>query len=187
MVSVGGNAAKMLHWCARGQYSDATPVAGRFKGVLEKASGFPPGSFDIIISDEPKCEVAYGLVIDDLKLQGSERREEVIAGEAFVTSDGKDYTWEQLLDWQLLKQGLLPSPDRLKEFLAIAKPPEALGPSFLGDISGFVGDELIRLKGREGRQVHIEPIFIIELREYLRRMARSWANKYRANSPSASR
>jgi hypothetical protein len=180
-VSVGGNGAKMLHWCAKGSFSGKSPVAGRFKAILEKSSGFPPNSFDIIISSDPKCEVAYGLVVDDIPLEDSDREEEVVAGETFVV-DGDSHAWDELIDTQVLKRGLRPKSERLEAFLKLADPSEARDENLLADIPGIVRDELINSTLADEKYLHIEPIFIIELREYLKHAARAWAARHQGRA-----
>ena len=63
---IAGNGSRMLYWLADGNYGKQSRINDLFKFVLTKASGFitDPNMINVIVTNEPKAESAFGLVCD---------------------------------------------------------------------------------------------------------------------------
>jgi hypothetical protein len=87
-IYVGGNGCRILHWLSPPEFNENSDVLQFFREVLMAAADFSvaPGTIKLIISREPKCEAACGLLHaeeGDLAVpEGSQER--ILAGEALV-------------------------------------------------------------------------------------------------------
>lgn len=122
-VYVGGNGSRLLHWLAQGgQFTPDDDANDLFSLMLSKGSGFEDDEITTRLSQNPKAEVACGLVLDDTELnrrdddevernrrrRNPRTRDELIAGEGcYVNGDFID------AESRLKK---FESDDRLKEF-----------------------------------------------------------------------
>ncbi len=86
-IYVGGNGCRILHWLSPPEFSEDSDVLRFFRDVLMTAAGLsvPPETIMMIVSQEPKCEAACGLLhAEDGGLaipEGSQER--ILAGEPF--------------------------------------------------------------------------------------------------------
>jgi hypothetical protein len=83
-VYVGGNGSRLFNWLAEGGQFDRHSEANElFSAMLSLASGFKNIGVNTTLSPRPKDEVACGLVLNQSKLEGLNRKQAdpVIAGE----------------------------------------------------------------------------------------------------------
>jgi hypothetical protein len=184
-VYLGGNAAKLLHWCALGEFAPELDIDKRLKHALLAATEFPKSPFDIEISVEPKAEVAYGLLVDeqfvgtktvseDEDEEAEEEQLPVIAGESF-TENG---TPRGCLSWVTagsVKRGMLLDPE-LGTFDAFLK---CLHLELDGPVRQRLvertNNELINDSKRPTDHIRLQPPFVAVLKQYLIWRAESWA------------
>ena len=183
-IYIGGNGSRILHWLANGEFKPDSDSCGHLKDILLTASGFDPKSlFDLEITPKPKHEAAAGLVDERTILKSTERQFDFLAGEVF-TENGKDYEWTELLTAERLGNGLR-SGDKLVEIETfIEKFNAGLGkvldqPIYFDAvlkhklIGGLNGD-LQNLAFTSPRERIVEPLFILVLKDLLRRETADW-------------
>ena len=183
-IYIGGNGSRILHWLANGEFKPDSDSCGHLKDTLLTASGFDPKSlFDLEITPKPKHEAAAGLVDEGTILKSTERQFDFLAGEVF-TENGKDYEWTELLTAERLGNGLR-SGDKLVEIETFIETFNAgLGkvldqPIYFDAvlkhklIGGLNGD-LQNLAFTSPRERIVEPLFILVLKDLLRRETADW-------------
>ena len=184
-IYIGGNGSRILHWLANGEFKPDSDSCGHLKDILLTASGFDPKSlFDLEITPKPKHEAAAGLVDERMILKSTERQFDFLAGEVF-TENGKDYEWTELLTAERLGNGLR-SGDKLVEIETfIEKFNAGLGkvldqPIYFDAvlkhklIGGLNGD-LQTLAFTSPRERIVEPLFILVLKDLLKRETADWS------------
>ena len=183
-VYIGGNGSRILHWLANGEFKPDSYSCGHLKDILLAASGFDSERyFDLEITPNPKHEAAAGLVDEETILKSTERQFHFLAGEVF-TENGKNKAWTELLTAERLGNGLR-SGDKLIEIETfIEKFNAGLGKS-LGQPVCF--DEALKHKlasdlnsglqnlafTAPGKRI-VEPLFILVLKDLLRRETANW-------------
>ncbi|MDZ7957867.1 MAG: hypothetical protein RMY34_08155 [Aulosira sp. DedQUE10] len=101
-VYIGGNASRLLHWLAEGGRFDLnSEINWLLSRMMSEASGFPDTEQLTRLSQNPKDEVACGLVLRDRRLQGLDRREidHVITGENCKIND-EEFGWQNRLNFK---------------------------------------------------------------------------------------
>lgn len=94
-VYIGGNGCRIFHWLSPGGLFDSDCEAHRlFSRMLSKGSGFPDTREKTVLSNQPKAEVACGLVLDqrETRLRWLEEDEEPFAGEDCLVN-GEPINW----------------------------------------------------------------------------------------------
>lgn len=188
---VGGNASKLLDWAAEGQFDQEAMINDVFKACFMKGIdvGQPDAkyntTFDIIKTNHPKQEVAYGLVCDAMSEENrkSDNSDEVIAGEKFIIENDSERKSEIITANDILGTVQVDSqcPPVFKEFLTIFNHEmKAMGYEtvLLDDkdfitisatVNQYLVDKCNKAQG-DADQVELEPLFIIILKivfEYL--------------------
>lgn len=183
-IYIGGNGSRILHWLANGEFKPDSDSCGHLKDILLTASGFDPKSlFDLEITPKPKHEAAAGLVDERTILKSTERQFDFLAGEVF-TENGKDYEWTELLTAERLGNGLR-SGDKLVEIEAFIEKfnagfGKALGQSVYLDatlrhkLAGDLNGGLQNLAFTDPRERIVEPLFILLLKDLLKRETADW-------------
>ncbi|MFL6335837.1 MAG: hypothetical protein ACJ754_21210 [Pyrinomonadaceae bacterium] len=187
-VFVGGNASRLLHWLAAGSYKSSSHINKILRGVLAAASGLDDkvGSFKVQLSPLPKAEAAYGLVCGTV-LDAGVAEKGVLAGETFVEGD-KAHGWDEMLSAERLRNGLKqpPSLDRIKDFLntfnqLTASKEAGIAPVSYDDAlmqeirQGLANAFASYNKHADDTTVVVEPVFLLALKELLRRKTQTWA------------
>jgi hypothetical protein len=190
-VCIGGNGARMFRWMSLGEeFSRETPQYRLFRGVLKAATGLAEGSrFTIAISQLPKAEAAYGLIVQsDIDFKREEEAKIELAGENFVFGDAGNAgeTWKWDLDADMLATGLKAPPtfEQLRTFVdaynAYAATRESLARKVVFDagvektIRDNVQEYLNSQKGRDEAAIVVEPIFITALKALLKLETDAW-------------
>lgn len=188
-IYFGGNGSRLLHWLAAGNFKPDSAVNRLFKAVFREAYGIPgKQDFTIQVSPEPKAEVSYGLVTDDTPLNFD--REKIregffLAGEDFE-AEGKKCNWDTHLSAKEIKTGIrVPENglNRLDSFLKVFnKEAKLAGVLPMPEDAGLikktweqVNQVYANLKGTHEAEIHIEPLFIIALKELLKAKVDRWA------------
>ncbi|MEH2284792.1 MAG: hypothetical protein V7K90_26305 [Nostoc sp.] len=120
-VYIGGNASRLLHWLAEGgRFDRNSQINCLLSRMMSVASGFPDTEQLTRLSQNPKDEVACGLVLRDRRLQGLDRREidHVITGEDCKIND-QEFGWQKRLDFRgkSISKYEIPELTQLKLFL----------------------------------------------------------------------
>ena len=183
-IYIGGNGSRILHWLANGEFKPDRDSCGHLKDILLTASGFDPKSlFDLEITPKPKHEAAAGLVDERTILKSTERQFDFLAGEVF-TENGTDYEWTELLTAERLGNGLR-SGDQLVEIETfIEKFNAGLGkvldqPIYFDAVLkhkliGGLNGALQNLAFTSSKERIVEPLFILVLKDLLRRETADW-------------
>lgn len=196
---VGGNASKLLNWSAAGKFSTSSIAATVFSKCAETGASLidPPETNETIIrkirinmTDHPKQEVAYGLVVGTQKQQEDENIDifddkdiAILSGEPFAID-------EERSDSQIVKSSDFlktlridrRNPVVFKEYLAIfnrmmkkLKFKEIqFSDSDLVDICTKVNQDLSDIRKRadgDRDNVSPEPMFILVLKEAYKYLA----------------
>jgi len=191
-VYVAGNGARIFHWVAAGRYDSRSPINTLFKDVLLKASGFQidPRMFEVKVSPQPKAESAFGLVCGGATLKDENaKKDEVVAGEVFM-EDGTKRDWGETLTAEKLKSGL-EAPQELEQledfvitFNTYAKSPNTVVSPIASDavlmnkIYQRLSKTLADFKMVDEKAIHVEPLFISELKTLLEVKTDEWASKH---------
>ena len=183
-IYIGGNGARILHWLENGAFKPNSDSCRHLKGILLTASGFDPESyFDLEITPNPKHEAAAGLVDDGAILQLNGEQFDFLAGEVF-TENGQDKAWTELLTAERLGNGLR-SGDKLVEIETFiekfnAELGKALGQSVYFDgamrhqLAGNLNFYLKNLALTDPGKRIVEPLFILVLKNLLKRETANW-------------
>jgi len=90
-IYVAGNGSRVLHWLNPKKYERSAPYHKLFRDAIYSGAGIgitKDSVLDLIVSEEPKCEAARGLVMGKLAaFDNPEECNAIIAGEQF-TEDG---------------------------------------------------------------------------------------------------
>ena len=183
-IYIGGNGSRILHWLANGDFKPNSHSYGHLKDILLTASGFDPERyFALEITPNPKHEAAAGLVDEGTILKSTERQFDFLAGEVF-TENGENKASTELLTAERLGNGLR-SGDKLVEIETFIKKfnaglGKALGQSvylnttlrhkLAGDLNGC----LQNLAFTDPRERIVEPLFILVLKDLLKRETANW-------------
>lgn len=189
-IYVAGNGSKIFHWVAAGLYSNNSPINALFKNILSEASGFSTAHklFNIHISIEPKAESAFGLVCDGTGVDESARIDKIVAGEMFMEG-GKQLDWDEAITAERLAKGI-DAPQRLKKlghfieiYNAYANQKGAVVSDIKSDdilikaIRDQLAETLADAKNKDPKAIHVEPLFITELKTLLKIKTEEWASK----------
>jgi hypothetical protein len=120
-VYIGGNGSRILNWLSEGGEFDRTSeINSLLSRMLSVASEFPDTEEPTRLSQNPKDEVACGLVLGDTKLQGMEKKEKdpIVAGEKCQIND-EYFLWQErlLTKGKALSQVAMPELSRLQLFI----------------------------------------------------------------------
>ena len=183
-IYIGGNGSRILHWLANGEFKPDNYSCGHLKDILLTASGFDPKSlFDLEITPKPKHEAAAGLVDAGTILKSTERQFDFLAGEDF-TENGENKVWTELLKAERLGNGLRSGDKLVKIETFIEKFNAGLGKA-LGQSVYFDGTLRHKLAGNlnsglqnlaftdPGKRI-VEPLFILLLKNLLKRETETW-------------
>ena len=183
-VYIGGNGSRILHWLANGEFKPDSYSCGHLKDILLAASGFDPERyFALEITPNPKHEAAAGLVDEGTILKSTERQFDFLAGEVF-TENGENKAWTELLTAERLGNGLR-SGDKLVEIETFIKKfnaglGKALGQSVYFDgalrhkLAGDLNSGLQNLAFTDPGKRIVEPLFILVLKDLLKRETADW-------------
>ena len=183
-IYIGGNGSRILHWLANGEFKPDSDSCGHLKDILLTASGFDPKSFfDLEITPNPKHEAAAGLVDTRIILKSTEHQFGFLAGEVF-TENGKNKAWTELLTAERLGNGLR-SGDKLVEIetfiekfnaglgKVLGQPiylDAALKQKLIGNLNGDLQNLAFTATGKR----IVEPLFILILKDLLKRETADW-------------
>ena len=183
-IYIGGNGSRILHWLANGEFKPDSDSCGHLKDILLTASGFDPKSlFDLEITPKPKHEAAAGLVDEQTILKSTERQFGFLAGEVF-TENGENKAWTELLTAERLGNGLR-SGDKLVEIETFIEKfnvglgkvlgqPLYLDAALKQKLIGNLNSDLQNLAFTATGKRIIEPLFILVLKDLLRRETADW-------------
>jgi|GEM_PF-6325618 len=187
-ICVGGNGARIFSWLGQGQWDRDSSQNSLFQRVLKEASGLAerPG-FTVKVSNQPKAEAVYGLLLPPKELKVDKGEEIQLSGENFLGADGQPLSWNENITGELLTQGLK-VPNELTQlrafvtaFNAYAATRDSLVckinlPDLERDICNHLQEELDNVGGKEANDIDTQPLFIIALRKLLELETEKWAN-----------
>lgn len=187
---VGGNASKLLDWAAEGQFDKDSMINDVFKACFMQGVGVAQTDatygkvFDIIKTNHPKQEVAYGLVCDSLSGENKKAaNSDVIAGEKFIVEknehvDADVITAEDILGTVQIDRTCPPVFNKFlktfnHEMKSMGYETIRLGDKDFINICSTVNQNLVdkcnKANGDED-EIELEPLFIMILKivfEYL--------------------
>ncbi len=181
-VCVGGNGAKLFHWLAAGQFDKSVQAHRLFHVLLKEASGLSEelGLFEISISPRPKCEAAFGLVVEGKTLARPENVEEnVLSGEDF-TQDKNKRGWDSMISADSFRAGLkvdekLPQLRRFIDTFNAHAPKlmkmQPISDSEIPVIRTQMSQYLSERITRKSEEIRVEPLFIAEIKFLLELLA----------------
>lgn len=201
-VYLAGNGARLVNWLANnGQLTNYDPINAYFADLLSLASGFESYEAYSRMTPRPKDEVACGLVLDQTRLKGMDKKQadDLIAGESFELN-GQEYSWESRMTFpKQIESFNIAQLQNLASFLnhyhraVEANELEDLLPP----VEGYtVTDDLaendalwqpvytrlrsavLNLRG-ETDKVRIEPPFILAVKALLTVLGNRWAEKFK--------
>jgi hypothetical protein len=188
-IYFAGNGSRLLQWLASGDFNEESAYNRLLKSIFKESYGISnENSFEIKISPEPKAEVACGLVMDETPLTYSNDIEGCfISGEAFTDKGNKEYDWQTRITTGIMKSGIkiTSNQEQFKKFLKVfdvnAGPLGILQIEANDDIMEKTRDqvnkEISNMKFQKESEMRIEPLFILELKEFLKLKVREWARK----------
>ena len=194
-VYIGGKGSRILEWFGN-EESDMELL----KQVFLDASGFD-GRFEIQITEDPKGEAAFGLVSGETELtvernhqeEDENRQDLIVAGESFWI-DEERYEWTEVLTPELFDDDLIPE-DNLEQIQKFVKsfnknagpgrnrvlqiPIEMTESDRTDNISlkAGIADPLKRIQAVEAGERRSEPLFILGLKDLLKKKTARWKEK----------
>ena len=188
----GGNGARLFSWAARASYDKQHKINDLFRAMLINGMEAADKSKDlnIEISDDLKCEAAYGLLyygtgVDNAPQAPAEYEEAVFAGEVFYGSDKNECSDESLMNAETLASGLSISCKfkNLKAFIDIynqqskklgMKPIDIGRASILDNVCNMTQGKLDDFSGQNPVDIPLEPVFILCLKTLILELADEW-------------
>jgi hypothetical protein len=195
---VGGNGSKLLRWCALGKFSATSEISRQLSrsllaGVVMGVPSVAGSTVEIVISELPKEEVAFGLVAKRRPLQVSEDFTNPLAGERFRVmmkgspNGNSQREWNESPDAASLRGATVrvdPGLPIFREFLKAIKVPVTddecydiadtvnTGISEIADQFKALTDEY----AEEGQldSVRKEPMFIMALKHLVSQRITKW-------------
>ncbi|MEC4887016.1 MAG: hypothetical protein SAL70_37755 [Scytonema sp. PMC 1070.18] len=202
-VYIGGNGSRFLNWLAeRGQFDRHSEVNLLLSRMLSQGSGFEDIEVETRLSGNPKDEVACGLVLNETKLQGLQKKakDPLIAGESCVIN-GELFDGDSRLDidpddgdkdFELKIPQLVMLPQFLYDFHVALRELEIEGITRLdnynrspeidknkklwSDVQKELTNLLLSMKGKS-ENVRLEPPFILGLKALLKVLGKQWSGK----------
>ncbi|TFI50782.1 hypothetical protein BLD44_029795 [Mastigocladus laminosus UU774] len=202
-VYMGGNGGRFLHWLSEtGQFNRNSEINLLFSRMLSKASGFEDVEVPTRLSQNPKDEVACGLVLHDTKLQDLKRRtkDPLIAGEQ-CEINGRTIDWNSRLeleeDEEEIEKFAIPKlvqlPKFLYDFHVALRDLEVEGIKPLQgyrrsldlqdneklwrDTNRELTNVLLKIRGKS-ENIRFEPPYILGLKALLRVLGKEWAERW---------
>ena len=183
-IYIGGNGSRILHWLANGEFKPDSDSCRHLKDILLTASGFAPESlFDLEITPKPKHEAAAGLVEERTILKSTERQFDFLAGEIF-TENGENKAWTEPLTAERLGNGLRLGDKLMETENFIVEFNDGLGkvldqPIYFDAVLkhkliGGLNGVLQNLAFASPRERIVEPLFILVLKDLLKRKTADW-------------
>ncbi|PSB04279.1 hypothetical protein [Merismopedia glauca] len=201
-VYVGGNGSRLLNWLdVRGKFDRNSEINELFSRMLSKGSDFEDTEEKTRLSQQPKDEVACGLVLSDTKLQGLKKKakDPLIAGENCELNnelinyqdrlefDGEIKNFKISRDLEQLKrflyefnlglrdleiEGITPMPGFRPKVGLESSYDSQLWRNTLRELD----NTLLKIKGNS-ENIRVEPPFILALKALLRVLGKEWAGK----------
>jgi hypothetical protein len=201
-VYVGGNGSRLLNWLdERGKFDRNSEINQLFSLMLSKGSDFENTDEITRLSQQPKDEVACGLVLSDTKLQGLNRKtkDPLIAGEnCELNSQLINYSERLEFDGDIKDFRISRELEHLKRFLyEFNLGLKELDMEGIKPMSGFkpgsglessydsqlwrntlreLDNTLLKIKG-DSENIRVEPPFILALKALLKVLGKEWAGK----------
>ena len=183
-IYIGGNGSRILHWLANGAFKPNGPNGVHLKDILLTASGFDPeSSFALEITPNPKHEAAAGLVDEGTILKAPNTEFDFLAGEVF-TENERDCEWAELLTAERLGKRLRSSGKlvQIQTFIenfnaGLGKTlnlPISLDAALKKKLIGGLNDNLSNLAQKPDKERIVEPLFILVLKNLLKRETENW-------------
>jgi len=192
-VFIGSHGVRILDLLAGGErYNIRSPINSLFKTMLLAGSGFKTkeSDFQICASPEPRAEIAYGLVSDEMKLKADDLLTTfgVIAGEKFVEHSAEQ-SWQEKLTVEGLHGGLkiTSSLEQFAKFLetfrnftdsrssrGMVRPLQDYGTA-LYLCRDALAQKLAASANSNLDDIKVEPLFIIALKHFLDMKIKQWA------------
>ncbi|MBR1420573.1 MAG: hypothetical protein IJ575_05920 [Selenomonadaceae bacterium] len=195
-IYIGGNGSRIFHWITGGVWNSSSPFLNVLKNSISLASGLELNRSKIHLSSNPKIEVACGMIeippINAADFYDDERQSamlfgsnadfytanSVLAGESCVVGK-KKVEPDDFISAREISEGIVASKS-LTNFDAFVK-------AFNADRSiwfdGIIFDEESRIelyrrvngyyiseRGKDLKQIFVEPIFILTLKKFLEAM-----------------
>jgi hypothetical protein len=114
-VFIGGNGSRLFQWCAQGPADNNSSIVRRFAQTLLAGANFGCGGqlsdkiVEVSLSDRPKEEVAFGLVMRPVQMARNDSYVTPVAGENYLVGmrqNRQQHPWNTAPDLQTL--GTLP-------------------------------------------------------------------------------
>jgi len=196
-IYVGGNGSRVFYWLTGGGLFDSGSVRMRvLKKMMLDASGFADSyNFDIYLSDKPKIEVASGMVeerprhrlFDEESVQESlfgDTEDEyvlssVLCGEEYAVQD-VPHLKDDFVSARDISAGLeVRKLDELWHFLEVFNGNRksiwlngiALSDEEKTEIQKRVYNYYIAEKGKDIKEIHVEPVFIQAMKKMMEMLA----------------
>ena len=205
-VYLGGNGSRLLNWLAEvGEFDRNSEVNELLSRMLSKGSGFDDIEITTKLSNNPKDEVACGLVLNETPIEGKGKKQKdpLIAGESCLINDEYIDAQSRLdlkplgLDKKNIQEFKIPEPVNLANFLyefhrALSDldiegitdlPNYQVSPDLdknsklWGQVKDETTDLLLKIKGKDSDTIRLEPPFIISLKALLNVLSKQWAEK----------
>ncbi len=203
-VYLGGNGSRLLNWLAEaGEFDRNSEVNELLSRMLSKGSGFDDTGITTKLSQNPKDEVACGLVLSEtpIEAKGKKDKDALIAGESCQINDERISAESRLdleplnLEEEDIKEFKILQPTNLAKFLyefhralrdlqieGITRLPNyELSPELeknsrlWGEVKDEITNLLLKQQGKNSETIRLEPPFIICLKALLNVLSRQWA------------
>lgn len=205
-VYLGGNGSRLLNWLAEaGEFESDSEVNELLSRMLSKGSEFEDTEVTTKLSENPKHEVACGLVLSETPIEGKSRKDKdpLIAGESCQIDDEYIDAQSRLdlerlaLEEKDIKEFKILEPTNIAKFLyefnralkelkidIITRLPDyELSPELdknsklWGEVKDEITNFLLQQKGKNSETIRLEPPFIIGLKALLNVLSKKWAEK----------
>jgi len=200
-VYLGGNGSRLLHWLdSTGHFARHSEINELLSRMLSCGSGFEDTEVITRLSNNPKDEVACGLVLSRTRLEGLDRKvkDPVIAGERCEVNGRMIEAGERLVIEEDVSSFRIPELNQLIKFMYdYHNALNALDIDSIYPLKGYKRsldpadnsqlwrgtkrslDKLIKEGSFEGdfQKIRVEPPFILCLKAMLNHLANEWSGR----------
>lgn len=188
-IYIGGNGSKLFHWITSGAYDLKHPINELFRAMLSNTCNLDWSRMKIVLSPNPKCETAQGLIGTKLLdvVDNYTEKVSVISGERIII-ENRVHDHDTILTAAEFRRNInLPKQLDMTEaftkvFDKFAHSKFSTIPPINYDLISLdhrkrLGGVLADIAKKNENEISVEPIFILSVKTLLEVCTEQWSNQ----------